>query len=235
MTVSLLSTIIGSLLFATAIIEGLRMIRPSKELETVRTRLRTWWCISLVLIATVATGSWAIHGLIFLLLLQSFRELLVLPVSGTAATALLLLYGIVILPAGLFSLAVIGDTVGDSLLAVFFLTALNDIFQYLSGKAFGKRKLAPVISPNKTWEGFLGGVIATAVASVFFTLFESALFGAAVSLFGTIGDLAVSTLKRAAKVKDTGTFLPGHGGILDRLDSLVTVAPFVLAWLRFKN
>lgn len=110
---------------------------------------------------------------------------------------------------------------------------LNDVFQYLSGKLFGKRKIAPSISPNKTVEGLLGGVICTTI--VFTTLYyllagsfylwQVILLGATLSVLGFLGDVFFSFIKRKANVKDTGTLLPGHGGLLDRVDSLLFTAP----------
>ncbi len=123
--------------------------------------------------------------------------------------------------------------------SVFILIWCNDTFAYFLGKYFGKRKLFPRISPNKTWEGFLGGVIGTIVASiVFHWLFPfitwSGWLGLAfvVLIFGTIGDLFESALKRAYNIKDSGKFLPGHGGILDRIDSLLFALPMAYFYLR---
>lgn len=110
---------------------------------------------------------------------------------------------------------------------------LNDVFQYLSGKLFGKRKIAPSISPNKTVEGLLGGVLCTTL--VFTILYYSLsngyywwqviLLGITLSVLGFLGDVFFSYIKRKALVKDTGTLLPGHGGLLDRIDSLLFTAP----------
>lgn len=102
------------------------------------------------------------------------------------------------------------------------------------GKAFGKHKLAPKISPNKTWEGSIGNLVACLVAS--FTLghflkipmLASLLLGLNTGILGQAGDLFESYLKREAGVKDSGTLLPGHGGVLDRLDSLLFTAPISL-------
>jgi phosphatidate cytidylyltransferase len=124
---------------------------------------------------------------------------------------------------------------------VFFIlvtTVASDTMAFFIGRAIGKHKLAPQISPNKTWEGAIAGVIGAVVFSLLFTppeLFsltnplriyglsygEAILVGVLASVFGQIGDLAESLLKRNAKVKDSGNLLPGHGGILDRLDSII--------------
>jgi phosphatidate cytidylyltransferase len=118
---------------------------------------------------------------------------------------------------------------------VFFLlfaTEANDVLQYLFGKLFGRRKILPTVSPNKTWEGFLGGWAGTAVLVYFlapiFTPLErgpSALLAALLPLAGFAGDVTMSAIKRDIGVKDTSQLIPGHGGILDRIDSLTFTAP----------
>jgi phosphatidate cytidylyltransferase len=106
-----------------------------------------------------------------------------------------------------------------------------DIGAYFAGRAFGQRKLAPRVSPGKTWEGALGGLAAVALVAVcgavYFGLSPAALvaFGCCVGIFSIIGDLTESMFKRAAALKDSGTLLPGHGGLLDRIDSVTAAAP----------
>lgn len=109
---------------------------------------------------------------------------------------------------------------------------INDAAQYAFGKLFGRHKLAPVLSPKKTWEGLAGGAMTTALvaaaAAHLITPFHpavAALLGVAFSVFGLLGDLLMSAVKRDAGVKDTGAVLPGQGGILDRCDSLLLTAP----------
>lgn len=125
------------------------------------------------------------------------------------------------------------------LLGSFMLVWVNDTFAFLVGKNFGKQKLFPSISPKKTVEGFLGGLFFSCVASYFIAeylhiiSFNSWLFLAIIiSVFGTLGDLIESKFKRQAKVKDSGVIMPGHGGLLDRLDSIIFAAPFVFLYLR---
>lgn len=117
------------------------------------------------------------------------------------------------------------------LLFVVFLTEINDVMQFTWGKLFGRHKIIPKISPNKTWEGFIGGIISTTIIGYllrFLTpldtwqiIFVSFLTANA----GFIGDIVMSSVKRDIGVKDTGTAIPGHGGILDRIDSLSYTAP----------
>lgn len=116
---------------------------------------------------------------------------------------------------------------------LFILIWSSDTFAYLVGKFFGKHKMAPKISPKKTWEGYFGGVILTLVFSYFIEKYNPGLrgnwmvVGFLVAAFAPLGDLVESQLKRNFGVKDSGNIIPGHGGILDRLDSFIIVAPVV--------
>ena len=108
----------------------------------------------------------------------------------------------------------------------------NDTGALAAGMAWGKHKMAPRISPNKTWEGFAGGVVLGTVAAAVLAYFifdgrwwVGALAGAAAAVGGVVGDLAESAIKRDISVKDMSSFLPGHGGILDRIDSMLVAAP----------
>ncbi len=121
-------------------------------------------------------------------------------------------------------------------LEVFMLFVLiwsSDTFAYLTGKFFGKHKMAPKISPKKTWEGFAGGVVLTLVLGFFVEQYFPELrgnwmiVGLLVSIFAPLGDLVESQLKRSFAVKDSGNIIPGHGGVLDRLDSFIICAPVV--------
>lgn len=128
------------------------------------------------------------------------------------------------------------------LLGFFFLVLMgSDSGAYFAGKAFGKHKLAPKISPGKTWEGSIGGILASlafAALAHFWFLPELALayalpLAAVMSVVGALGDLAESAMKRGSDVKDAANILPGHGGLLDRLDSLVFNAPILYYFAKF--
>lgn len=121
-----------------------------------------------------------------------------------------------------------------------FLTEFNDVLQYVWGKFLGKKKITPNISPNKTVAGFLGGIISTAcisaVISPYFTPFSlslSFIIGLVIGVAGFIGDLCMSAIKRDIGVKDYSSLLPGHGGVLDRLDSLIYTAPLFFHILHY--
>jgi len=117
---------------------------------------------------------------------------------------------------------------------IFILAWVTDTFAYFSGSLFGKRKLVPEISPKKTIEGSIGGIIGAVLASYAYSLMfnkEFLLFSIFLGLFGSIfsqiGDLVASKFKRINKIKDFGSIMPGHGGVLDRFDSIIFVAPLV--------
>jgi phosphatidate cytidylyltransferase len=120
------------------------------------------------------------------------------------------------------------------LLGVFLLIWTNDTFAYITGKTFGKHKLYEKVSPKKTIEGFIGGFIFSLLAGYFIAVYWLnasivvwLLLSVITSIFGTLGDLIESKFKRIASVKDSGRIMPGHGGVLDRLDSIIFVAPIV--------
>ncbi|WGH76751.1 phosphatidate cytidylyltransferase [Tenacibaculum tangerinum] len=116
----------------------------------------------------------------------------------------------------------------------------NDSFAFLVGKSFGKRKLFEKVSPKKTVEGFIGGLLFSVIAGLIIgyysgilSILDWGIIAIIVAIFGSLGDLVESKLKRQAKVKDSGTIMPGHGGLLDRLDSLFFLAPFVYLYLHY--
>lgn len=125
------------------------------------------------------------------------------------------------------------------LVGVILLIWCNDTFAYLGGSVFGRRKLIERISPAKTWEGTLIGIFSTFLGSFYVASFfetDQGLYwmslGILVPLMATIGDLVESMMKRQANIKDTGSIMPGHGGILDRFDSMIFVAPMVYLILK---
>lgn len=134
-----------------------------------------------------------------------------------------------------------GSVTGAMLLFyLLLLTQLNDIAQYLWGKILGRHKVIPKVSPNKTVEGLLGGMLTTTVLAwllaPWFTpmsTLHAVLSGVLISLFGFIGDVVISAVKRDIGIKDSGTLLPGHGGILDRLDSLTYTSPLFFHYIYY--
>ena len=142
---------------------------------------------------------------------------------------------------GLASFAVLLSTQTDGawkVLAFVLLTAATDLGGYVAGAIFGKHPMAPTISPKKSWEGFAGALVLQLVVGTLLWIFvfdqswwEGAIVGFVMMLSATLGDLIESMIKRDLGVKDMGTLLPGHGGVMDRLDSIVINA--FVAWVLF--
>lgn len=126
-------------------------------------------------------------------------------------------------------------------ISVLVITWGNDTFAYFFGRFLGKHKLYPQVSPNKTWEGFFGGMLGSIVGMFVMrqfwlpslTAFDCVAIGVIGGTFGPAGDLVESMLKRTYGVKDSGRILPGHGGMLDRIDALIFNAPLVFVYIRF--
>ena len=165
------------------------------------------------------------------------------PFHNIAYTYLGVLY--IAIPISLFNFIVFNSTSPENpytfeiLLGYFILIWANDTGAYLFGVSIGKHRLFPRISPKKSWEGFFGGLIFTAIVawgiSLYFhniTFAHWLAIGFLSAIIGVFGDLVESMLKRSIDVKDSGKFLPGHGGVLDRFDSVFLSAPIVFAYLK---
>ncbi len=145
----------------------------------------------------------------------------------------------IVLPMALLNtISTDGSYQAAVVLAVFVVIWVNDTGAYLSGMAFGRHKMFPRVSPKKSWEGLIGGaLLATASAMCFayytdyLSYLEWAIFAVVVVACGTLGDLMESILKRTVGVKDSGTIMPGHGGILDRIDSVLLASVGAYAYL----
>jgi phosphatidate cytidylyltransferase len=162
-------------------------------------------------------------------------------VFGVVYVALLagFLVGVRVMPDALANATI--PHLSSKLLTMFFaMVMMTDTGAYYTGRSIGRHKLAPRISPGKTIEGAVGGFITAIITGplcrlIFFPeipLLHAALLGAAIGVIGQIGDLAESMLKRGADVKDSGTLLPGHGGMLDRVDSILFCAPLLYYYAR---
>jgi phosphatidate cytidylyltransferase len=188
---------------------------------------------------------------LFLVLLVSLKCLLFLfnekKTTLTSYSKYVYLIGYIILPFLLITKIPFGK-VGYNpkiIISIFILIWTNDTFAYIVGKSIGKRKLFEKVSPKKTIEGFVGGVVFAVLASYiiskyYIEIVESNTFiwiitALIVSIFGTIGDLIESKFKRIAGVKDSGRIMPGHGGILDRLDSVIFATPIIFLFYQILN
>ena len=186
-------------------------------------------------------GMFIIFIPVYVFLFLPFRMFLSGETEGFLRSAGTLHWGLMITvfclshAAYLISLSPTGNPNGGGaalLLYLIFLTEMNDISQYVWGKLCGKTKVTPKISPNKTLEGLIGGVLTTILLAIAlaklltpFNFVHSIAAGLIIGLSGFIGDVVISALKRDLGVKDAGSMLPGHGGIMDRVDSLIYTAP----------
>jgi phosphatidate cytidylyltransferase len=125
------------------------------------------------------------------------------------------------------------------LLFLVFVVEMSDVLQFVWGKTLGRHKILPTVSPNKTWEGFLGGIITTSLAALLirfltpFTPLETVGVALLLTVAGFFGGAVMSAVKRDFGVKDFGGLIPGHGGMLDRVDSLCYAAPVFFHYLRY--
>ncbi len=200
-------------------------------------------------VATARYGMFIIFIPVYAFLFLAMRMVLVGETQGFLRAAGTLHWGLMTTVFGLSHMAYLmalpaagnPNGGGDALLLyLVLLTELNDIAQYLSGKTFGRRKVIPKVSPKKTVEGLAGGVLATTVLAWVLapwltplSAWESIAAGLIIGLSGFVGDVTVSAVKRDIGVKDSGSMLPGHGGVLDRLDSLTYTAPLFLHFVRY--
>lgn len=186
---------------------------------------------------------------VYLFLLLPLRMVLIGETQGFLKAVGTLHWGVMITVFGLSHAAFLVPLPGlesgryegaGLLLFLVMLTQLNDVAQYVWGKTFGRRKIIPKVSPNKTWEGFIGGVATTALVSLLLApwLTPMELAGALgagliIGVGGFVGDVNMSALKRDLGVKDSGSLIAGHGGILDRVDSLSFTAPLFFHFVRY--
>jgi len=167
-----------------------------------------------------------------------FRMDLAQVLGAVASTAFCAFY-LGMLPGCLLALKNLGESRGTGFVLL-TCTAVwaGDSFAYYGGRLFGRHKLAPRVSPKKTWEGAIAGVLGSLAAGVIASttyfqelpLLHALVIGGLISVAGPLGDLFESALKRGAGVKDSSSLLPGHGGVLDRLDSLLFAAPVVFLY-----
>jgi phosphatidate cytidylyltransferase len=125
------------------------------------------------------------------------------------------------------------------LLYLIVVVQLSDVLQYVFGKTLGRRKIVPSVSPNKTWEGTIGGITAATLIGALlcwatpFSLWEAAGIALIVNLAGFAGGLCMSAIKRDRGIKDFGSLIEGHGGVMDRIDSLCFAAPLFFHLVRY--
>lgn len=254
------SWFLGALLATLAVLGTLEYFRMVEQKKVVPLRLLgTTVAASFVVIATAApqlgpdTGAFGLLVVVALLLASVTciwdRGVEGEPLLTSSATVTGAVYTGALLSFGLFLRhlpGIDGPLHGTAL--VFFpvlLTWASDTFAYFAGRRWGTRKLIPRVSPGKTVQGAIGAVVGTLVVAIGYSylldhfttyrvgLLSAALFGILVSVAAQVGDLVESLFKRDAGVKDSGTLFPGHGGVLDRLDSLLFTLPIAYLFFRY--
>ena len=177
----------------------------------------------------------------FVLVLSGETKMIMTSMAGLPTSIMLCVFGLSHM-AYLISLPSIeGFAAGGKglLLFLIFITQMNDVMQFVWGKLLGRNKILPKISPNKTWEGFLGGLLSSIVIGYFMRFLtplselEVILVSFLIAGVGFIGDVIVSAIKRDMGVKDMGGAIPGHGGVLDRIDSLSMTTPIFFHMVYF--
>ena len=178
----------------------------------------------------------AIPCLVFLLFLLELWRKTRQPINNMAIN----IFGIVYLVIPFTLIAILSNQSHSGLplvLGMFLLIWINDSFAYLSGRLIGRHKMIERVSPKKTWEGAIGGFLFTLLGGALIAYFDEQEFifwiisAILISPLSVVGDLLESLIKRDLNIKDSGNILPGHGGILDRFDATIFVAPFYFFWI----
>lgn len=220
---------------------------PSNQARNASSELAfivTIGCLIYSLITAVALGwlapTFLVLGipLFFLLFIRALYSKAESPFTRLASNLMSLVWFSV--PCALFvALGLIeGEYAPYKLLGIIVLVWISDSFAYFSGSMFGKTPLFKRVSPKKTWEGSLGGLLGTLVVAFILSLLvpewswlKWSIIAVIATVLGTIGDLVESLLKRSTNVKDSGTILPGHGGFLDRFDAVLFSTPFIFTFV----
>ncbi len=213
-----------------------------------RQQVNSWWLILPPASLAVWLSPWGMLVLVALIAFFVERELRVFlqqaaPRAFPLTTDWLIWGGVSL--CGLGALLLLAFMPGAAqpqrwIFWLFVMTALNDVGQFVAGKTLGQRKIAPYLSPNKTWEGLLGGVVTSLLLSVCLGCYlglgetgELLIFGGLIAVTGFAGDLLFSAGKRRMGIKDYSSLIPGHGGMLDRVDSLMLTTPLLYSKLFF--
>jgi phosphatidate cytidylyltransferase len=185
---------------------------------------------------------------VYVFLILPVRLVLSGETDGFVASAARIQWGLTAFGLGLSHMAYLlilpaapGEAANGRMLLLFlvFVVEISDVLQYVWGKLVGRRKILPTVSPNKTWEGFLGGIATTAAASLLirfltpFSVGETVAVSLLITLAGFCGGAVMSAVKRDFGVKEFGNLIPGHGGMLDRVDSLCYAAPIFFHYMRY--
>src|ERR1044071_3527190 len=204
--------------------------------------------IQYVWIAINWYGMFIVFIPVYMMLMLPARMVLARETAGFVASASQIQWGLMIFVFGLSHMAFLltipqipETNVNGRMLVLFlvFVVEISDVLQYIWGKTLGRHKIIPAVSPNKTWEGFIGGILSAMGLSLLirfltpFTVAETLIVSLIITVAGFCGGAVMSAVKRDFGVKDFGTAIPGHGGMLDRVDSLCYAAPFFFHYVRY--
>lgn len=237
--------VVFAIIAASAVYEFHKLTNKQSEVEVI-----SWLSIvgSVILFftsfffasGTIKYPSYSVYGLfvVIVLVIELYRKK-VNPIHNWAY--FILGQVIIAVPFALLNYIYYIEGFKATLLIAMFVTIwLNDTGAYLVGVTFGKHRMFERISPKKSWEGFIGGAVTALISGYIFSLIfpeisllSWLLFSEIVVVFGTFGDLLESLMKRTISVKDSGDVIPGHGGLLDRFDSTLLVAPAIFIYLSF--
>jgi len=234
----------GVLFFCFVIIGSFELIKSSKSVSHISINKPLAYLFSAMVYIVLLIGSvygfylW-MYGLLLLLPISFLAELYRkkdLPFVNVAYTLLPALY--IALPMGLLNfLSNVGE--GKFLFAFFITIWAGDTFAYLVGSLIGKHRLFERISPKKSWEGTIGAFVLTIGLSLFYPslfgvllIWQWMIFASIAFIAGAFGDLVESLFKRSMSIKDSGSIMPGHGGVLDRFDAVILASPFIFVFLQ---
>ena len=193
-------------------------------------------------------GMFIIFIPVYMMLALPVRLMLAKETKGFVESASQIQWGLMIFVFGLSHLAYLltftvidGSSANGRTMVLFlvFVVEMSDVLQYISGKTLGRRKIIPTVSPNKTWEGFVGGIASAMLLSLAirfltpFSIKETLMVSLFITVAGFCGGAVMSAVKRDFGVKDFGSVIPGHGGMLDRVDSLCFAAPIFFHYVRY--
>ncbi len=222
---------------------------PSRQIDR---RIMFYAYLSIIFQYYFVGTAWFVMFLIWIpiytFLFLPFRQVISGITDGFLENTAKVQWGVMLFVLGLSHLAYLAnlEPINNSgasgieiILYLLILTVFNDVLQYIWGKSFGKRKISPKVSPNKTVEGFLGAFVSISFLALVFSFltpfnwYQAIFAGMLISCSGFIGDVVISMLKRDVGVKDSGSFIPGHGGVLDRIDSLTYSAPLFFHYIYY--
>ena len=217
-----------------------------KPLSSLSLRLISSAILIPIVMSLVAVGEWFFIGFVALIIMIAFAEWTNIakhmPIKNLTKIGLVII-GFFYLALSFLEMSYLREQDNGLLWTVTFMLCIwaSDSVAYLFGKTMGGPKMSPTISPNKTWSGYVGALIGPAIilscvhyaTPIAGTILQTAFFGICIGIAGQSGDLMISAMKRKASLKDTGAIIPGHGGILDRIDALLLALPVFLAWVKF--